>query len=188
MRVTSFVVIPVAFCLNMRAERQQAPDSNRTGTDVDGTSVRNDVPPPLTRTTYNVYFRHLAHLEEAAEQNEALGDHAQAERWRTHEQRMVGLTDQATATLKRVGLDCNRAIDELDRKISEFVQAPHGLEPPPELKQLFQARDRTIDEHVDQLRTGLGPPAFERLERHIRATMQPPPKRSPTATTPKSSP
>lgn len=134
--------------------------------------------------TYGFFFSHLAHLDEVADEQEALGNRTEADGWRSYEQRAVGLTEEEGRFLKQVAYACNQAVKDQDAKTQGAVKAfreDHGRsawprdvnsDMPPDPARLWDERTQLIETHIDQLRSRFGTDAFEKLDRRIQATFK----------------
>ncbi|MEA2562185.1 MAG: hypothetical protein QOH06_3689 [Acidobacteriota bacterium] len=101
---------------------------------------------------FRLYFLHLANLDAAADKADAEGTPGDTAAWRRFEQENAGLTETDAALLKDVAFRCNRTLEgELE-----------GLAPMEIVRQA-----------VDELRTVLGPSAFEAVSRRIQTFLRP---------------
>lgn len=155
-----------------------------------GAPVGDDTPTDSAWTTYDFYFKHLASLDEVANEQAAAGNADAATRWRAHEQRAAGLSDEEGRILKDVAYGCNQAVKDQDASIQAGISAFHDQYPngqflsiplPLEMIQLDQDKIAIINSHIDQLRSGLGDVSFQKLDSYIQANFQPP---APVTTTP----
>jgi hypothetical protein len=137
---------------------------------------------------YEFYFRHVLNLEEAGDQEEKAWkekgvnvDGSTVSPWRTHEQRVLGLTDDEAKTLKDVALDCKSALKAQDEKMAAFADEYRGQHPErffelqsaPEFVQLGVERTQIIKDHLDQLKLYLDDSTFRKLDDYIRSEFAP---------------
>ncbi|HEV8579662.1 MAG TPA: hypothetical protein VGX68_11340 [Thermoanaerobaculia bacterium] len=109
---------------------------------------------------FRIYFLHLANLDAAADKADAEGTPGDTDGWRSFEQNRAGLTETEGALLKDVAYRCNQAL-EADLE---------GTEPM-----------ATVSAAVDELRTLLGPTAFDAVSRRILDLIRPAVTTVPTA-------
>lgn len=138
--------------------------------------------PPTTAVptwvTYRFFFMHLATLDAVANKMEA--QKKDGSRWRTHEQRAVGLTADEAAILKTVALDCNKIMSDLDAKAQDVMKTAKAqnptlylkLPPPPDLTTIQDQRIQAVNDHIDQLRDQLGNDSFAKLDKYLQATFK----------------
>jgi hypothetical protein len=109
-----------------------------------------------------------------AEQAEKAGKHEEAAGWRTAYQRDTGLNDAEGEILQEIAHDCNCAVNELDEKMNAEAEkfraqvAPNAIiTPSADFYQMFEDRKKTVIDHVEQLRVGLGKTSFKKLETYV---------------------
>jgi hypothetical protein len=143
-------------------------------------------PKPLQKTpvwvTYVFFFGHLEHLDQAADEQVALGNKSAAAQWRTHEQVAAGLEAREGNLLKQVAYDCLQALEDKDVEIQAAVQAFHKQYPdggfltapiPEKLNTLWQERIQIVEQQIGRLRSLLGAERFLALDGYIRSTFVP---------------
>ena len=124
---------------------------------------------------YKIYFREFAASQRAADQRREQGkDDTEL---RTLFQRVFGLNAfehqvlAAAAQASAAALEDNRrTAQELTRQLK---QTPNQGELRAQLKQLEAASDASVAEGIQQLRSNLDPPRFERLDLMIRVHVVP---------------
>lgn len=109
-----------------------------------------------------------------AEQAEKAGKHEEAAGWRTAYQRDAGLNDAEGEIVQEIAHDCNCAVNELDEKMNAEAEkfraqvAPNAIvTPSADFYQMFEDRKKTVIDHVEQLRVGLGETSFKKLETYV---------------------
>ena len=107
-------------------------------------------PPKLGE--FRIYFLHLAAIDAAADKAEAEGTPGDTTAWRRFEQENTGLTETEAALLKDVAFRCNRTLEE-----NLEGQAPMVI----------------VRQAVDELRSVLGPAAFEAVSQRIQTFLRP---------------
>jgi hypothetical protein len=139
-------------------------------------AIESPVPVELK---YKYFFLHLAALDQVADKLELAGKDGNT--LRGFEARAAGLKPAEEADMKRVALDCNQALEELNGKINDVIvafQAQHpGKElfhatPPPELAQLQAAKTQIVRAHIDELKTKLGAETFQKLDNYVMQRMK----------------
>lgn len=128
------------------------------------------------RVVYRFFFAHLENLDRVASQLEAAGKDGKG--WRSHEQRAAGLSADEGAALKRVAADCNLAVKQHRARMRAALAARPGRgksfqEPSPELRQLAQDGEQIVDRRIEELRSRLGEPAFQKLDSYLRKSFKP---------------
>jgi hypothetical protein len=144
--------------------------------------VTEDAPTPAPAwMVYRVFFLHLAHLDQLADQDNANGNVEGANGWRAFEQQAAGLTEGETQLLKQVAYSCNDQLKvlgaALQTQITSFrAQYPNGqfltVPVPQEVIQSFQQNVTTINSCIDQLSAGLGAASFQKLDSYIQTRFQ----------------
>ncbi len=127
---------------------------------------------------YDHLFHHIEFLEERAAEVEASG--LDARHLREHYLRRAGLTAGEHAALKQVALDSNTGVAAQDRQALAIIAAararyPDGRvpigesvsEPPRELFEMQQARDRMRQTAIDRLRARLGAERFAHFDAFV---------------------
>jgi hypothetical protein len=137
---------------------------------------------------YEVYLKHVTNLEEAADQEEKAWkekgknvDGSTVSPWRTHEQRVLGLTDDEAKTLRDVAVDCKGVLKAHEQKMMAFRDQYYSQHPDrfadlrfePEFVQLGDGRTQIIKDHLDQLKLYLGDATFQKLDDYIRREFAP---------------
>jgi len=125
--------------------------------------------------TYQLFFLHLASLNQIAAQEEAKGRNGTG--WRTHEQRAAQLNEEEGRILQQVASDCNQAVKDLNEKADSVVAAfrtQHPNEesfrlPPPELVSLQDQKTIIVNSYVTDLQVKLGADAFRKLDDYIQS-------------------
>jgi hypothetical protein len=138
-----------------------------------------DEPGPPTHVMYSFFFQNLALLEALAAAKEAKGEDGSG--WRTHTLRVAGLSDSEAATVKLVAFDCNKQVDEQDKKIGAAIKAfrqqyPRQQYPTlqsPEVNALWAGRLDIINSHIQQLQLLLGPARFQTLDQYVQGHFRP---------------
>jgi hypothetical protein len=143
---------------------------------------------------YEFYLRHVTNLEQAGDQEERAwkekgenADGSTVSPWRTHEQRVLGLTDDEAKTLRDVALDCKSALNAQDQKMTAFSDQYRSQHPErfadlrfvPELVQLGEERTQIIKDHLDQLKLFLGDSTFQKLDDYVKSEFAPDIKKVP---------
>jgi len=152
---------------------------------------------PPESMIYQNYFRHVGSLEQAAQQEDKQRGESGASPWRTHEQRVLGLTGEEGKVLTAVALDCNRELQFQDQKLAAISDAywnhPTGQQkgqykgqgktqyrgqyrgmsrgfqlPPPEFRHLSEQRTQIIQRYIGQLKLSLGDATFQKLDRYVK--------------------
>ena len=132
--------------------------------------------------TYLFFFGHLEHLDQAADEQVALGNKSAAAQWRTHEQVAAGLEAREGNLLKQVAYDCLRTLEDKDAEIQAAVKAFHKRYPdggfltapiPEELRALWRERIQIVERQVDRLRSLLGEERFLALDGYIQSAFVP---------------
>ena len=135
-----------------------------------------------TWVTYVFFFGHLEHLDQAADEQVALGNKSAAVEWRTHEQVAAGLQAREGNLLKQVAYDCLQALEDKDLEIQAAVKAFHKQYPdggfltapiPEKLQTLWQERIQIVEQQVGRLRSLLGEERFLALDGYIQSTFVP---------------
>src|SRR5437660_12724905 len=143
-------------------------------------SAPADTTPAPIWVTYHFFFLHVENLDKVAAEEEAKGK--EGAKWRTHDQRAAGLSEEEGKILRQKAHDCNREVNEVDAKFQAGVQDFHGqvpneqvrkVTPLPELDQLLQQRIQIINSSVDRLRSMLGEESFQKLDSYVRSNFQP---------------
>ncbi|HTC92400.1 MAG TPA: hypothetical protein VK699_02975 [Terriglobales bacterium] len=137
---------------------------------------------------YEFYLGHVTHLEEAADQEEKAWkekgknvDENTVSPWRTHEQRVLGLTDDEAKILRELALDCKSALNAEDQKMMAFRDDYHSQHPDrfadlrfaPEFVQLGEERTQIIKDHLQQLKFSLGDATFQKLDDYVKSEFAP---------------
>jgi hypothetical protein len=143
-------------------------------------------PKPLQKppawVTYLFFFGHLEHLDQAADEQVALGNKSAAAEWRTHEQTAAGLEAREGSLMKQVAYDCLQALDDKDAEIQAAVKAFHKRYPdggfltapiPEELRALWRERIQIVEQQVGRLRSLLGEERFLALDGYVRSSFVP---------------
>jgi hypothetical protein len=130
------------------------------------------VPPP--RVVYQFFFQNLAHFDAMAAELEAEGK--DGSRWRTHVQRLAGLTVTEGQILKEVAFDCNKQTEANDKRIGGMIKvlrqqyplSQYLKIPSPELDQLWEKRTQIINDHIVELQVLLGQTSFQKLDDYVQ--------------------
>lgn len=147
-------------------------------------------PPPPAWVTYHLFFVHLANLDQLADQQDAAGLPAVATKWRTYEQRAIGLSDTEAAAMKQVAHDCNDAVNSQDATIQTRIQSLRGQYPaaqlalpsPSDLTQLGNDRISIINSYISELQAALSTTTFQKLDSYIQQNFLPPVEDVPAGT------
>jgi hypothetical protein len=124
--------------------------------------------------SFETFFYTIGTYNLWAEQAEKAGKHEGAAGWRTAYQRDTGLNDAEGEILQEIAHDCNCAVNELDEKMNAEAEkfraqvAPNAIiTPSADFYQMFEDRKKTVIDHVEQLRVGLGKTSFKKLETYV---------------------
>jgi hypothetical protein len=138
----------------------------------------SDAAAPPAYQVYHMFFMHLANLDAFAAKLEA--DGKDGKRWRTHDERFAGLTADEGDTMRKVAFDCNKALEDQDKKIQDAIRAirqqypnTFPIVPPPELDQLWTDRTQIILSHMKQLQSLLGDSSFQKLDDYVQSNFHP---------------
>jgi hypothetical protein len=108
---------------------------------------------------FQLYFLHLAGLDDAADRAEAAGNTAAAA-WRAYEQRLADLTPEEGAILKEVAYGCNQALSDHDASLR--AQTTTAEEP-------LGTRMEIVSAAIDELHAQLGDLSFDRVVQRVKA-------------------
>jgi hypothetical protein len=126
---------------------------------------------------WQIFFRHLSHMEDAAKQFEAGGNFKDASGLRNKDRRLAGLSEEEGTILAQLAIDCTQALEAHYAKVTAFIQqreATHSRaelrrDPrPPELAQLEQQRIALVYSHVVALREKLGEVPFQKVNTYLQ--------------------
>jgi len=128
---------------------------------------------------YRFFFEHVENLDHVAEKLESEGKNGDG--FRTHDQRLAGLTEDEGAMMKQVAYACNQAMKEQDAKVQAArkayrTQSPGGGTPTasaPEVTQALDERKEAINSYIAQLRAMLGESSFLKLDGYVKNLIQP---------------
>jgi hypothetical protein len=143
-------------------------------------SAPADTTPAPIWVTYHFFFFHVENLDRVAAEEDAKGK--EGGKWRTHDQRAAGLSEEEGKILHQKAHDCNQEVNNTDAKLQARVRDFHGQIPNeqihdiaslPELDQLWQQRIQIINSYVDRLRSMLGEESFQKLDSYVRSNFQP---------------
>lgn len=138
----------------------------------------------------HVIYRHLFHhayaMNQEADKAERKGDSNAAFSLRAVYKREAELNDVQARVFSEVAAECEREVNEQDRKAKVIINAfraqypggrvPNGepLPPPsPELAQMQNERNAIILRARDRLRAALGEEEFSRFKRFVRVRVAP---------------
>jgi hypothetical protein len=148
-----------------------------SGLGASGSSSRTGVPNYIV---YEFFFRNVSNLDRVAHQADLAGKQQEALGWRRHDQMAAGLTDTEGDILREVAFDCNKATQELERKVTTAIdtfrsQPGHdrSVPLPAEIGQMWDQRSVIINAHIDQLRVALGPNSFQKLDDYVQSSFTP---------------
>lgn len=139
-----------------------------------GSSQPQRIPAPAP-VVYSALFHHILAVKEQAEEVESRGKDASSLRALFRDK--ASLSDRQADDLDRIAADCVREVAAQDTRAQQIINAfkarfppgrlPAGVKlppPPPELKQMQEARDAMILRARDRLRAALGEDGFQRFE------------------------
>jgi hypothetical protein len=138
--------------------------------------VRSVVPDWMV---YRFYFAHVANLERLASREDTLGNHEQAESWRTHELRAIGLSPREMDAVKEIAAECNEAIRQHDALATSARGTTTGpltsmtVQTSVDEAPLAPERSSIVESHITRLRTRMGDEAAARLRRYLQETFEP---------------
>lgn len=142
---------------------------------------------------FELFFRHIANLNEIADHDDKVGDRIWAARWRTHDQRGAGLNDAEGQILQETALDCLRELKKQDAKFNAaaakfraHVTPGAPIQIPPELVQTGEDRKKIVNDHIEKLREALGDTSFNKLDTYVHSSFHAQvvePKPAPPSTT-----
>src|SRR5580765_6128817 len=170
LRITAIAIVNIWIVLSAVG---QAPTSTglqaSSSQSVPVPSAPADTTPAPIWVTYHFFFLHVENLDRVAAEEEAKGK--EGYKWRTHDQRAAGLSEEEGKILRQKTHDCNREVNDVDAKFQAGVRDFHGqvpneqvrdVAPLPELDQLLQQRIQIINSYVDRLRSMLGEESFQK--------------------------
>lgn len=158
----------------------QKATSATTNKDSASTVVLESQAPIPQSVFFELFFRHIANLDEIADHDDKAGEHIWAARWRTHDQRGAGLNDAEGQILQETTMDCLRMLKEHDARFNAAaakfraeLKPGAPIQIPPELVQMDEDRKKIISDHIERLREALGETSFNKLDSYVRSTFQP---------------
>jgi len=122
----------------------------------------------------------VANLDRVAAQEEARGK--DGDKWRTHDQRAAGLSEDEGTIVRQVAHDCNQAVSTMDAHIQMEASTLRTNNPtgqgrntplPATLEYRWQQRIQIITSHIDQLRSMLGEDSFQKLDGYVHREFEP---------------
>lgn len=137
---------------------------------------------------YKAFFAHVEHLDDFAAKLESEGKDGHG--FRTHDQRLAGLSEAEGLMLKQVAYAANIDGRNASVKIQAAMKQAHALRvqaelagtaPTSNLKQAFDERNASISSHLAELRAMLGEASFQKLDTYVRSIVMETPL-SPRAT------
>lgn len=146
-------------------------------------------PPAISQTSqavpdqviYRFFFRHVETFDKVAEKLESQGKDGHG--FRTHDQRLSGLTEDEGALVKRIAYDCNQALKNAEAKVPAISKAPTvqslGKENPSQAEtRAARANARVeingiMDSYIVQLQATLGEASFQKLDKYVKSIVRP---------------
>lgn len=119
---------------------------------------------------YDHFMFRIVWLEKQANNLEAQGKDGTF--MRSWAQRSAGLTDQETASLKAIALDCQTATSAILAAARAVAPASAHTAVPQQSQSLLSQQEQTILGHVGQLQTAFGPARFAVLDSFVRQTVR----------------
>lgn len=129
---------------------------------------------------YRAFFNHVQFLEDEANKASNRGDAKEATELRKHHQNAAVLNDQEAALMKQIANIHVNAIDPIEKRAGQVIQAERAKvqagrltsrtqlpSPPAELGQLQKQRDDATTAHIQNLQNMLGA-SFSKLDAYVK--------------------
>lgn len=134
--------------------------------------TNNQPLPNLAR--YRLFFKHVVAMQQLADDREKAGNTKSAEGWRTHDQRLAGLTQEEGNLLKQVATECVNGLSERDTEIAKIYSGARSSGGPSSsdlgtLRELRAEKETVLQSHIDSIRVALGESSFSKLDTYVTA-------------------